>query len=918
MALSPGTRLGPYEIVAPIGAGGMGEVYRANDTRLDRTVAIKVLPAHLASDPDFRARLDREARAISALSHPHICTLYDVGHQDGVDFLVMEHLEGETLAARLKKGALPAEQVLRWGIEIAGALDRAHRAGIVHRDLKPANVMITKSGVKLLDFGLAKVRAGGAGGAGGAGAPPPISGLTSLPTQSPGDRTLTEAGTILGTFQYMAPEQLEGREADARTDIFALGAVLYEMATGRRAFEAKSQASLIAAILEREPAPISAIAPMSPPALDRVVKTCLAKDPDERWQTAHDIALQLRGILESGSQAGASGAGGVGGASAAAASAAVARARSRARLAWIVGGVTLTALAVAAPFAARGFRAGSAALAAPVRFAVPLPPDTGEHHGLALSPDGRALAFIAKTEQKNRLWVRDFTSLEARALRGTEDATLPFWSPDSRSIGFFADGKLMRIDISGGAPRTLGDASDPRGGTWSGDGVILFAPTASSPLMRVPAAGGDTQPVTRLDGQKEGSHRWPHFLPDSKRYFFLSRTNAADGDVTYVGALDSDDRTMLLTGDSRVELAPSGHLLFVRDKTLMAQTFDQRRLKLTGDPVPIAENVEHAGEDGPTRYAAFTVSGSGVLAYHGTQGQGAVQLIWCDRQGNAVDTVGAPGRYDEPRLSPDGKRLAIDVSDATSEVVDIWLVDLTRRVFSRFTFGPSSEACPSWSPDGQWVLFSSDRSGTPDVYRKASNGAREEECVIDSDMPLWADDWSPDGRFIVYENVDPTTKMDIYLRPTVGDSTSRPFLKTEFRESHASVSPDSRWIAYASDESGRAEVYVQTFPEPGGRWQVSNGGGDQPMWRRDGEELFYMAPDKNLMAVDVTGGATFEAGVPSPLFLTRTRDSDIGGSRNYYVPSPDGQRFLVCTVVHVATPSPMTVVLNWTSDLAKK
>jgi serine/threonine protein kinase len=519
MTLAAGSRLGPYEILSAIGAGGMGEVYKARDTRLERTVAVKVLPEHLTANEDLRQRFEREAKTISQISHPHICALYDVGREGDRDYLVMEYLEGETLAARLDKGALPAEQLLRYGIEIADALDKAHRLGIVHRDLKPGNVMLTKSGVKLLDFGLAKAVQPAAS----------VSALTSMPTETP---ALTAEGTILGTFQYMAPEQLEARDTDARTDIFAFGAVVYEMATGQKAFSGRSRASLIGAILKDEPPPISAVQPMTPPALDRVVKTCLAKDPEDRWQTARDVVLELGWIAE-GSQAGTT-------------PPAVAARRSRERVAWILSALLAIALALTLVLPYLG-RARTSSEGRAVRLSV-LPPEKGRFMPgtIALSPDGTRLAFVAAdADGRSLLWIRSLDALEARALPGTERAYAPFWSPDGRFLAFFAEGKLKRVEASGGPPQilsnltgTLSAGTVGRGGTWNREGVILFAPNPGGPLVRIADTGGAPAPVTKLDvSRQENSHRWPVFLPDGRRFLYFARSRLKENHAIFVGSL---------------------------------------------------------------------------------------------------------------------------------------------------------------------------------------------------------------------------------------------------------------------------------------------------------------------------------------------------------------------------------------------
>ena len=636
MTLAAGSRLGPYEVLSPLGAGGMGEVYKARDTRLERTVAIKVLPSHLSSSPEVRQRFEREAKTISQLSHPHICALYDVGNQDGVEYLVMEYLEGETLAERLVKGPLPTEQTLRYGIEMADALDKAHRQGIVHRDLKPGNVMLTRSGVKLLDFGLAKAVHPASS----------VSAMTSIPTEGP---ALTAEGTILGTFQYMAPEQLEGREADARSDIFAFGAVLYEMATGQKAFSGRSRASLIGAILKDEPPPISAVQPMTPPALDRVVKTCLAKDPEDRWQTARDLALELKWITEGGSQAGIA--------------APAPAQRSRERVAWILAALLGIALAVTLPLSILR-RPRGASEGRNLKMSI-LPPEKAAFQPgmIAISPDGSRLTFAAASaEGKNLLWIRPLDALEAKPLAGTDGSYLPFWSPDSRLIAFFAEGKLKKIEASGGPPQSLCDVRSGRGGTWSREGVIVFAPTPSGGLFRVSAAGGPVTPVTTLDSSRqENSHRWPVFLPDGRHFIYFARSRQKENRAIYVGSVDSKETRPLMSGNSNVLFAPSsagaseGYLLFEREGFLMARRFDAAALRLEGDPLTVAERVR--GSD-PLTAGNFTVSQTGVLAYgKGTQ-IGYRQLVWLDRSGKQLGSIGAPGIYLDVNLSPDESRTA--------------------------------------------------------------------------------------------------------------------------------------------------------------------------------------------------------------------------------------------------------------------
>src|SRR6266496_1045943 len=616
LTIAAGSRLGPYEILSPLGAGGMGEVYKARDTRLERTVAVKVLSAHLSSSAESRQRFEREAKTISQLSHPHICALYDVGNQDGVEYLVMEYLEGETLADRLLKGALPTEQTLRYGIEIADALDKAHRQGIVHRDLKPGNVMLTKSGVKLLDFGLAKVLLPSPGGRGTGD-----EGLTSFPTMA--SSPLTQEGTILGTFQYMAPEQLEGKEADARTDIFAFGAVLYEMATGHKAFSGASQASLISAIMKEEPAPIATLQPMTPPALDRVVKTCLAKDAEDRFQTAHDAKLQLQWIAEVGSAAGVP-------------APVIARRKSRERLAWVGFGIAaIAAIAFAAGYVRRAPRPSPG-----IRATLPFPEKMflGE---LALSPDGTRLAFTAvKAGGQPALWIRNLDGSSAQPVAGAENAFFPFWSPDGRFVGFFADRKLKRVDPSGGTVLTICDADRGVGGTWNRDGTIVFAPVPTSFLYRVAASGGKPVPVTKLDASRhETAHRYPRFLPDGRHFLYMAANLAGPPDdaanAIRVGSLDGRVDKELVRTLSNAGYA-SGHLLYVREGTLLAHRFDLSRLEVEGEPVPAVQKVGLATWQS---FSLFSASDNGVLVTSPRFAPSS-RLLWLDRSGKEAGSVG--------------------------------------------------------------------------------------------------------------------------------------------------------------------------------------------------------------------------------------------------------------------------------------
>jgi Tol biopolymer transport system component len=877
----------------------MGEVYKAKDTRLERTVAVKVLPSHLSSSPETRQRFEREAKTISQLSHPHICALHDVGSQDGVEYLVMELLEGETLAARLAKGALPLEQTLRFGQEISDALDKAHRQGIVHRDLKPGNVMLTKSGVKLLDFGLAKAMAPAAA----------KGSLTSLPTQ----QGLTQEGTILGTFQYMAPEQLEGKEADARTDIFALGATLYEMATGKKAFSGATQASLIGAILHKEPPPISTSEPMSPPALDRIVKACLAKDAEDRFQTAHDVRLQLQWIAEGGSVVGLP-------------APVAARRKSRERIAWALAALASVAALGLAAFVLTHRREPPRMIQSTI-----LPPEKSafffDDGPMALSPDGARLAFVAPApDGKNLLWVRPLNGMTAQPLAGTEGATYPFWSPDSRFLGFFAGGKLKKIDASGGPAQVLCDAQAGRGGTWSREGVIVFTPSTRDPLFRVSAAGGAAAPLTAFDTSKrEFSHRLPFFLPDARHFLYLAfavqSVGQKDPDAIYAGSLDSKGRTLVERVRSNAVYVPrmagsaDGHLLFVRDRSLLAQAFDTKNLRFEGDAVPVAGAITSLANYG---FAVFTASENGLLAYQSGGGSSLSKLTWFDRGGKELETVGEPADYGHPRLSHDNRKIAVDMVDPSTGLTDVWVIDVSRRTSTRLTFGPMNNSQPIWSPDDVRVVFGSNRTGMPNLFVKSSTGTgNDEPFLVDETGAKQPSDWSADGRFVAFHAlaIPGKTSWDVWTF-SVSDTKPAVFVSTTAAEIQGNFSPDGRWLAYVSDESGKQEVYVQPFPSSGGKWQISTAGGREPVWSRDSKEIFYVTPDPSnkLMAVDVKTSPGFEAGAPRVLFETHLKSGP--GGRRFDV-SADGKRFLLNVPVGEFKSYPITLVQYWAAELKK-
>jgi serine/threonine protein kinase len=881
----------------------MGEVYRARDTRLDRTVAIKVLPSHLSRDPAFRQRFEREARAISSLSHPNICTLYDIGNQDGVDYLVMEHLEGETLAARLREGPLGTGEAMRCAVQVADALDKAHRQGVVHRDLKPGNIMLTKSGAKLLDFGLAKHMAPSAG--------PP--GMTASHTVT---TPLTTQGTIVGTFQYMAPEQLEGKETDARSDLFAFGAVLYEMATGRKAFEGKTQAGLIGAILHTEPPLISAVVPISPPALDRLVRACLAKDPEERIQTAHDVKLQLQWILDAGSQPSAP------------APAASARPFTRGRLGWVVAGLCAALMAAGWWLALARLRDGPAA-APEIRFSIQPPPDhsfTGESDtGFAVSPDGSRIVFVAEDgSHSSSLWARVFSSLAAQPLAGTEGADSPFFSPDGRAVGFFSEGRIKKIALSGGAPQVLCDLGENggnvRGGAWSANGVILFG-LGAGPLQRVADTGGKPSPALKLDASREEiAQGWPMFLPDGRRFLYHSSdTRRLEDRAIFIGSLDSDVVVRITDSPFKASYLASGYILFPRGGSLLAQRLRLDPPGLEGETQVVSEDLATAIVPG---LAGFTGSSSGVVAYRPARGPRPTQLSWLDRGGRRLADI-APAATDiSVSLSPDGTKAAVARSGGRSSVsaggdppANIWILDLQRGISSRLTLDASdSDENPVWSPDGSRIVFASHhRGGLAEVYEKSSRGTGEATLVLSSSENVHPIDWSPDGGRILLEVADTNGRMHLSILPLSGDKKPVPFTQSRFNEGQGQFSPDGRLIAYTSNESGAQEIYVRSLSSPEEKWQVSAHGGAAPRWRADGRELYYIDGEGTLMSVAAKLSPRFEAATPTPLFKTRVPSTDFwfyGGAANYAV-SADGQRILVNNVTSEETSLPINVILNW-------
>jgi Tol biopolymer transport system component len=880
-----GQQIDSYQILSLLGAGGMGAVYRAHDRRLERDVAIKALPSAFAADADRLRRFEQEARAAGQLNHPNILAIYDVGTHQGVPYIVCERLEGETLRDRLKGTALPQHKALEVAVQIARGLAAAHQKGIVHRDLKPENLFLTQDGrLKILDFGLAKLtRAQGVG-----------SETDSTHTLATG----TLPGQVLGTVGYMAPEQVRGEAVDHRADLFNFGAILYEMLSGQRAFRRNSDVETVHAIVKEEPSGLADLNPPIPTALQRIVRHCLEKSPQERYQSASDIAFDLEMLADP---------------ALAALVPQAERAKKRDHLGWIAAAVlALILIALAIAHFRRTPTDGQAAY-----FSI-LPPEKTTFtmgQAPAISPDGRRLAFVTNTSsRRSQLYVRALDSPTAQALAGTEGASHAFWSPDNRFIGYFAQGKLKKIPVGGGPPQTLCDVERGFGGSWNRDGVILFNPLYG--LYRVSQDGGPVTPVaTKVDGARqesavEAARLWTQFLPDGRHFLFGILSPRPEIRGTYVGSLDSQATRRLLNTVSNVAYAPPGYLLFVRDWTLMAQPFDAELLQLAGEPLQVADQLTFSTH---TLQGAFSVSDTGVLAY--IRGGNMRQLVWFNRAGQELGPVGAPDAYGLPSLSPDEKSVAVTNSNPAIGASDIWRLDLLRGIASRFTFHPESDRMPIWSPDGGSIVFTSWRDGTWDLYQKAASGTGQEEVLLKSNESKWPTHWSWDGRFIAYNNATAKGDYDLWVLPLFGDHQPIALVQKQFNESGGQFSPSGRWLAHTSDESGKVEVYVRPFPPSAGIWRVSTDGGTQPRWRHDGKELFYLAPDGKLMAVEVTEGERFEAGTPTALFQMRlAMDWDF----NHYSVAGDGQRFLITTPVGEAVSPAITVVLNWPAVVKKR
>ena len=872
----------------------MGEVYRALDTKLGREVALKILPEAFAADAERMARFQREAQVLASLNHPNIASIYGLEDSGSVHALVMELVEGATLAERVKSGPVPLDEALPLARQMAEALEYAHERGVIHRDLKPANVKVTLEGAaKVLDFGLAKAFN------------PQDSAANVNQTNSP---TLTiaatQAGVILGTAAYMRPEQAKGRTVDRRADIWAFGCVLYELLTGRQGFDGETVSEVLAAVIMKDP-DWNALTGETPAGIQKLLRRCLQKDPKQRLRDIGEARIAIEETLS-----GDAGAGFV---------PAQARAQGSPLKSWqrsLPWAVALLCLVLAGVFAIGYFRASSVP-ARSVRSYI-LPPEKTTFAFEArtgtpvLSPDGRKLLFGARgAAGGEKLWVRPLDSVTAQPLEGTEGASFPFWSPDGRFVGYFAQGKLMKIDTSGGPPQAVCDAPRGRGGTWSAGGRIVFAPERLAGLDQVADSGGAPAPLISLNrSNRQLTLRWPAFLPDGHHFLYFAGNPlseaAASTSGTYLGSLDGKDGKFLVQSDSNALYAPPGFLLFVRGSTLLAQAFDARRLELTGEAVPVAEDV---GNPRDFRLGHFSVSQYGDLVYEGgRQDQG--QVVWLDASGKQLGEVGEPGSHGRLRLSPDGRILAEESQVGTN--VDLWLVDMARGVRTRFTFSPAQDTSPAWSPDGTKIAFTSVPSGQDDIYIKPTNGTGDAQPLLQDNSQKFVADWSSDGRYIAYLRQDPQGKSgsDIWVLPLFGDTKPFPFLVSSFNETEALFSPNSRWLAYASDESGKSEVYVVSFPQGNGKWQVSAGGGTRPRWRRDGKELFYISATSEFMSVEVRekGGS---------LAFSASRALFPAQSISTYDVAPDGNKFVVLDHLEQSSAEPITLVTNWTALLKR-
>ena len=914
MTLEPGVRLGPYEILSPLGAGGMGEVYRAKDPRLAREVAVKVLPEEFFEDEERRARFEREARTLASLNHPGIAAIHSFEEIPGSSssspgrsatrhLLVMELVEGDGLDAKVASGPLPLEECLSYAKQIAEALEAAHEKGIVHRDLKPANVRVTPDGrVKLLDFGLAKMFEGD----GGPGSAPSVTHSPTLTARA------TAAGVILGTAAYMSPEQARGKPVDKRTDVWAFGCVLFEMLTGKRAFEGETVSDTLAAVLMKEPDWSALRAPVSSKVRD-LLRRCLQRDVKQRLRDIGDARIALE--EEPGASASASGHSAFE-ENTASPSLTVGRSSSANRergsrtflfLSW---GIAAAFAAAAGVFGVLALRARAPRPAPVTQFEVRAPEGSTLGGSMALSPDGRRLVFVASDEKDvERLYVRSFDSLGAQPLPGTEGARFPFWSPEGAAIAFFTGDRLARVNAAGGPALTICPVTDGRGGAWSARGVIVFAPGIRVPLQRVSASGGIPVPATAF-GPKDYTHRWPRLLPDGVHFLYLCLSDEPSRTGVHVASLDAAEDAFVVSTRG-IAAYDAGRLLFVRENSLYSQPFDAGRRKLSGEPGLVVDGIVVEGDSGWTGLAAFSAASDGTLVYR-RRANPRQKLTWLDRTGKSVGTLGEAAIMSEPFWFAGGQRLGITVTDRRTDLPDLWQVDLTRGTWTRLTFGPKSNNTGVASPDGKTLYFSSNRVGRMGLFRRPLDGSGGDEPLLATGLDNYGDFISPDGAWLVYEAPNSAGRSELWRLPLGGER--KPALLLTMPQAsiaHASPSPDGKFFAYSSDETGRAEVYVQRFPPSGGKWQISTDGGDQPLWRADGRELYFLSTDRKLMAVDLSLKGDVEAGVPKALFPVRVPPNGISDNRSQYIPAPDGSRFLVLVSADDRQDQPAVVVLNW-------
>ena len=870
-----GRMIGSHRVLALLGAGGMGHVYRAKDTKLGREVAIKILPDKFSSNRQWVKRFEQEARAASALNHPSVVTIHEIGQTGSLYYIVMELIEGQTLREILVSGPPPVKEVVALAAQIADGLAKAHEAGITHRDLKPENVMVTRDGLaKILDFGLAQL-------------PEPQEGKIESGVS-------TQAGVLVGTVGYMSPEQVRGGRVGIQSDQFSFGTMLYELATGKRAFQGATPVEILSAIIRDDPPAVSDLNPRVPLPLRWTLERCLAKDPQDRYVSTRDLARDIQNLRDRFPEIRTQ----------------TARPETRARSAWIAASIFLLLAALAVGLF--HFQTAPATAGRPVVFSVS-PPEQETFDFGSLSPDGNLLAYAShKLGEPSRLWIRPLDSLVPRPLPGTEGAGAIFWSPDNNFIGFFADGKLKKVEISGKLPQILCEAPEPRGGTWNQEGTIIFARSANEGLFRIASAGGEPSAVTTLDlSRREISHRWPQFLPDGRHFIFFVRGHGNEASAIRTGSLESRETEALLSADTNALYAAPGYLLFVRAGTLLAQPFDAGLRQIHGGPVPLAEQVAYSAGKG---YGVFSASQNGALVFANAVSLNS-QLAWFDRNGKQIGSVGEPAVQRCPTLSHDESKVAVERLDPQTRTYDIWLMNLVDGALRRFTFDPSNDGNAAWSPDDRRILFTSNRQAHWDIYQKDVYGAGGEEIVMEGENPKNVDHVSQDGRYVVYTSSGLQTQNDLWVLPLLQGRAPVPLLKSRFNEVQGQVSPDGRWLAFVSNESGTLEVYVQPFPASGARWQISTNGGAQPAWRHDGKELFYMSGDKRLVAVEVKAGTSFEPGARNVLFQTRV--SGLVNARNHYAVSKDGQRFLINALVQDATSQPYNVMLNWTQTLPR-